>query len=240
MSNEEEIKLLEKKLKSLRQDLNKGLELTAEKDGLNVGVRNNNVKYSVRTNRSRFFYPDEWIKFFDNLKPSQKITFDILIQTGARINELINIKVGDIDFERNTIILRVTKVRAKLKEKNPKPRTINVSTQFLRRLKSYLKSKNILERNEEKIGLLSKPASHIALKKTLQKIGIKDWYMFSVHNIRKTHGNWLKALGIEGAEICSRLGHDYDTLIKSYSSPNIFNSNDKQKMRVIFGDLYLK
>jgi integrase len=200
-------------------------------------VKSDGKSYSVRSNRDRFFYPNEWIKFFDALKESQKMTFDILMNTGARINEVINIKVGDIDFERKTIILRVTKIKAKLGEKNPRPRTISISSQFARRLKSYINENDLL--NDDTLGLLSKPAAHICLKKTLQRIGITDWYMFSIHNIRKTHGNYLKALQVTSeSEICKRLGHDYNTFLKSYVSADIFSFKDRQDMRLILGDLY--
>ena len=199
-------------------------------------IRTDGMKYSVRANRDRFFYPNEWMKFFDDLKANQKMTFDILINTGARINEAIHIKVGDVDFVRNNIILRVTKVKAMKGEKNPRPRTISISPQFARRLKSYCKDKP----NDDYLGLLGAAGAHLALKRTLQRIQISDWYMFSLHNIRKTHGNWLKALGIDGAEICTRLGHDYNTFLKAYCSPDIFNYKDKQDMRLILGDLYNK
>lgn len=203
---------------------------------LKVITKKDGKKYSVRANRDRFFYPNEWMKFYDNLKTMQKMTFDMLINTGARINEVIHIKVGDIDFDRNNIILRVTKVKARKGEKNPRPRTISISSQFARKLKLYCKDKN----NEEYIHLLSAEGAHLAMKRTLERIGIKDWYMFSLHNIRKTHGNWLKALGIDGAEICTRLGHDYNTFLKAYGSPDIFTFKDKQDMRLILGDLYKK
>jgi integrase len=201
-------------------------------------MRKNGNPYTNRSNRDRFFYPNEWMKFFDALKKSQKLSFDMGINTGSRINELNHIKVGDIDFERNNIILRVTKIKAKKGEKNPRPRTISISTQFSRRLKKYVNDNNL--KNEDYLGLLSNPAAHICLKKTLKEVGIDDWYMFSIHNIRKTHGNWLKALGIDGAEICTRLGHDYNTFLKSYSSPDIFTFKDKQDMRLVLGDLYQK
>lgn len=197
-------------------------------------MRKNGLVYHNRTNRDRFFYPNEWFKFFDALKDSQKLTFDALINTGARINEVRNIKVGDIDFIRNTIILRVTKVKAKKGEKNPRPRTISISSQFSKKLKAYTKNLN----NNDYLKILSTPASNIAMKKTLRNVGIQDYYMFSIHNIRKTHGNWLKALGIDGAEICTRLGHDYNTFLRAYSSPDIFTFKDKQDMKLVLGDLY--
>ena len=214
------------------------MELKQTIDGMQEGIKKNGQKYSVRTNRDRFFYPSEWMKFYDNLSDNQKMTFDVLINTGARINEVDHIKAGDIDFVRDNIILRVTKVKAAKGEKNPRPRTISISAQFSRKLKGYVTNKKL--KNEDYLGLLSTPGAHLALKRTLKRIGIKDWYMFSVHNIRKTHGNYLKALGVDGAEICTRLGHSYDTFLKSYSSPDIFTFKDKEHMRLIIGNLYQK
>lgn len=241
MDYDEKINKLDEDLNSLspkteKKDTSLNLEPT-EKEGLKVGTQSNGRKYSVRDNRDRFFYPNEWNGFFAALKnDNQKITFEMLINTGARINEANHIKVGDIDFERNTIMLRVTKVKAKKGEKNPRPRTISISSQFIKRLKKYCKYKD----NDEYVLTLSKPALHICMKGTLKRIEIKDWYMFSLHNVRKTHGNYLKAMGIEALEICQRLGHDFDTFLKSYGSPDIFNADDLRQMRMILGDLYQK
>jgi len=207
-------------------------------DTVKETTRENGIVYSNRTNRDRFFYPEEWGKFFDKLKVNQRITFDTLINTGARINEARHIKVADIDFDRQSIILRVTKVKAKKGEKNPRPRTISISSQFAKRLKAHIKNKELT--NDDVLGVLSTPAANIAMKKTLQRVQIKDWYMFSIHNIRKTHGNWLKAFGIDGAEICLRLGHDYNTFVRSYGSPDIFSFKDMQDMKIILGDIYEK
>ena len=38
-----------------------------EHQELKVGVKKNGQKYSVRTNRKRFFYPNEWNNFYDNI-----------------------------------------------------------------------------------------------------------------------------------------------------------------------------
>lgn len=210
----------------------------SDKENLFEGVLKDGRKYSVRENRDRFFFPDEWMNFFDKLKTAQKMTFEILINTGARYNEAFNIKVGDCDLERGNIILRVTKIKAREGEKNPRPRTISISSQFNKKLSLYIRQRKL--KNDDYLGLLSRPAAHICLKKTLQRAGIKDWYMFGLHNCRKTHGNWLKALGIDSGEICIRLGHDYNTFLKHYASPNIFNYKDLQNMRLIIGDVYQK
>lgn len=208
----------------------------SELESLKKGVKSDGKAYSVRDNRDRYFFPEEWMKFFDGLKPKQQMTFEFLINTGARINEAIHVKVGDVDIPNKRLILRVTKVKAAKGERAPRPRQISISTQFARKLNKYIKDRDL--KDSDYLGLLSEPAGHIALKKTLQRVGIKDWYMFSIHNLRKTHGNWLKALGIEGAEICARLSHDYNTFLKAYASSDVFTFKDKQNIRMVLGDLY--
>ena len=207
---------------------------TQSRKDLNIITRKNGIPYSVRSNRDRFFYPDEWIKFYGSLKKSQKLTFDVMINTGARINEARHIKVGDIDTTNQRLILRVTKVKAKKKEKNPRPRTIPLSSQFTRRLKAYIKDKN----NDEYLRILSTPAANIALKNALQKALITDWYMFSIHNVRKTLETWLMALGVDSLKLTAHFGHDIRTAAHHYVSPDIFSASEKQKIRDIIGDLY--
>jgi hypothetical protein len=51
---------------------------------------------------------------------------------------------------------------------------------------------------------------------------------------------YLKALGIDIAEICTRLGHDYNTYIKHYGSADIFSEKDMRDIRELVGDLYIR
>ncbi len=217
------------------QDKKECLDLKdTEHQELKVGIKSNGQKYSVRTNRKRFFYPNEWNSFFNSLaSPKQKLSFDILVNTGCRYNEGFNIRKRDIDFERGTLTLKVTKIKAKKGQKFPEPRTFRLSSQFLERLKQYTKDKN----DDEKIGMLSAPALNIAMKKALIKAGIKDFYMFSLHNVRKTHGNWLNAHRFTIVDICKRLGHDYNTFLGSYASADIFRDEDRVEIKEILGDL---
>jgi integrase len=231
----EKIEELQGKIKSLRsKNKSAPLQLTRENENLRVGIRKDGRSYKVRDNRDRFFFPDEWMKFFDNLRKSQIKTFDCLVSTGARIKEIRNVRVGDIDFENKRIILRVTKVKSKKGEKNPRPRTIPISSQFAKRLKRYCIGKS----NEKYIGILSTPAANIAMKKSLKKSGIHDWYMFSIHNIRKTLENWLIALDVDSVKISRHMGHDIATALQHYISPDVFSWEEKSKIRAIVGDLY--
>ena len=183
--------------------------------------------YTVRNNRDRFFYPGEWGKFYDALKPMQKYTFNFLINTGARINEARHVEKFDVDLERKRIVLRVTKVKAKKKERAPRPRIIPISTQFAKFLKKNPEGK-----------ILSTPAANIAMKKALQRAGIKDWQMFSIHNIRKTLETWLMALDVDGLKITAHIGHSMVVAAGSYISADVFSWEEKSKIRMIIGDLY--
>lgn len=212
-----------------------------KQEGLLEGTRRDGKKYSVREHRLIYFMPDVWKKFYEALgSKKSKLTAEVLIQTGARINECRHIEERDIDYERNTIRLRVTKTKAKKGERKGKPRTIPINSKYIKRLKKHFLPKE----SNEKLGILSTPAFNIAMKKAMQEIKIPEWYMFSAHNIRKTHGNWLKIMGnlrlmeIDATEICLRLGHDYNTFLKDYGSSGVMDNKDVMLVKEILGDLY--
>jgi len=212
------------------------LTLSRVSEGLKVGTRKNGTPYSVRDDRSRYFFPEEWIKFLETIKTEKQGVYDALINTGARIEEILNVKPEDFDWERNNLTLRVTKIKARKNESVGKKRTFTISSQFARRMRAHIKYWDI--QPNEVLFPLTKQAISQMLKRNLQKAGFKDWQQFSLHNIRKTHGNWLKALNISSDEICYRLGHDHNTFIKHYGSANIFSQKDKLLMLKILGDVY--
>lgn len=214
----------------------KRLSLTRISEGLQQGIKTDGTKYSVRDDRSRYFFPEEWELFYNSLKESKKPIFDLLINTGARIDEALHVKPKDFDWERNNLTLRVTKMKAAKGERIGKPRTFTISSQLARRMRAYINKNNITD--DELLFKMTSQAVYRLLRRNLNKIGIKDWFQFSLHNIRKTHGNYLKAMGIDSGEICYRLGHDLNTFIKHYGSANIFDRKDKAGMIKILGDVY--
>ena len=213
----------------------KKLELKESgKEGLKTGKLSNGRNYSVRDNRKRYFFPNEWYDFMKTLTTDkQKITADMLINTGARITEAKSVLVKDIDFEKQTMTIRRTKIKSAKGETKPVPRTIKLSTDFTLRLIAYTKYSG-----KEEIGMLSNVQARTMIKRKCKEAGIKDYYNFSPHNFRKTHGNWLKALKVDGLEICQRLGHDMDTFNKNYGSSDVFSKEEKIEIRKIVGDLY--
>lgn len=216
--------------------ISKGLSLTPISDGLRIGTKKNGVKYSVRTDRSSYFFPDRWELFFNTINSKKQDIFDVLINTGARIDEALNIKPEDFDWERNHLTLKVTKTKAKKGESIGKRRSFVISSQFARRMRKYINENKIQQ--GQVLFPISKQAVSQMFKRGLKKAEFKDWHMFSLHNIRKTHGNWLNALDVKATEICMRLGHDMNTYLKHYGSANLFDRKDKLLMIKILGDVY--
>ncbi len=204
--------------------------------GLKEGIKSDGKKYSVRDNRDRYFFPEEWIKFFNEIKKEKQPIFDVLINTGARITEALNVKPEHFDFDRKTLTLYVTKIKARKKERVGRPRTFKISIEFTRRMRKYIREAKIKE--GELMFKVTKEAVWRMMRRKLVKAEIKDDWNFGLHNIRKTHGNYLKALDIPAEEICLRLGHDYNTYLKHYGSATIFDRRDKVLMIKILGDLY--
>lgn len=181
----------------------------------------------LKLNKKRFLYPNEFEKMMDFCNSQQKFTFKCLINTGARINEIRNVEKRDLDEERNNILLRMTKVRARKGEKSPSPRIIAVSSQFFKYLKKEMSKQKILSTN----------ASDVSIKKALIKSRVTNPQEISVHNLRKTFGTWMLALGVDGFKLAQHLGHTPNELARDYATNDVFNSKDKVIMRDILGDL---
>jgi len=199
-------------------------------------TRSNGRTYTLKDNKDRFFYPDELEKYEDKLKTKQKHSSKILLQTGARINEVRNVKISDIDFVNKRIVLRVTKTKAKKGEKRGRIRTIPISTQFSRYLKKYCNNNKLTD--DDYIGVISTPAMNIAMKKAARLAGLKNPEDFSPHNLRKTLETWLMSLGVQDSALLAHFGHDIKTAASHYVSPDVFSWNEKKQIRAIIGDLY--
>ena len=193
-------------------------------------------KYHIKANKKVFLYPDEWKRFYSMLSHKQQAYFKIVMNTGGRINEIQHLTPNDLNYGRKQLTFRVTKIKAKKKETRSEPRTILISSEFNSWLDRYIKSEKI--KKNESIVKRSKTGIAKIIKNKLKEIRPKDYEDFSSHNFRKTHGNWLLAIRVPGTEVAMRLGHDMNTLLKHYSSPTLFNVEDKIRIIDELGDLY--
>jgi len=223
----------------------KRLSLTAVegKDGLFEGIKSDGKKYTVRADRHRYFKPDEWIIFLEQVRSENRILFETLLQTGGRIDEVLHLKPKDFIWDELSVRLRVTKSKAKKGESKVlggQQRSFGVSSQYIRRLRKCIRENNILD--DDLIFPISKQGVSQMFKRCLKRAGLNEWE-FSLHNIRKTTGMWLKTVQRRGddldvSEICMRLGHDHNTFLKHYGSPSIFTDQQRDKIVDILGDMY--
>lgn len=218
------------------------------------------VEYSVRTDRRRYFFPDEWLRFISTFKnKTHKFFFITCLHTGGRAMEVLNLRHQDIDIERGTVNFTLVKQRTAKKNyaSTGKTRGFFVASEFIKEYKSFVRGKTI--KPEEYIFLNNSklPANYSSLinserkkfyysvfvgygklfKRKLQKAKITDWFNFSLHNIRKTYGMWMRTYNKDFGELCYRMGHDMDTYIAHYGSSLIFTDDERRKISNIMGDV---
>jgi len=231
----------------------------SSKEGVSIGITSKGKKYSVRNDRRRYFFPDEWNNFINTIKNKEhKFFFITLLHTGGRIMEVLNLRHEDIDLEREVIIFKIVKQRKAKRNFHAtgKNRNFFVASNFLKEYKSFIRNKNInpkdfifldnsklpedydnLNNQERKKYYFSKFISYSQLlKRKLKKAGIKDWYNFSPHNLRKTYGMWMRTFNLEMSELCYRMGHDMDTYIAHYGSSLIFTEKLNKNTKTIIKD----
>ena len=75
------------------------------KDGLFEGIKSDGKRYTVRADRHRYFRPNEWLRFLSCIKEDRIILFETLLQTGGRIEEILNLKPKDFIWEENSVRL---------------------------------------------------------------------------------------------------------------------------------------
>jgi len=197
---------------------------------------NKNNKFQIKSDKKRFFFPDEWNSLMKQMKEDNRIFFELMFNTGARFDEAQHLRPIDFDFDRNNVRLWKTKTRAKKGEKVGSPRTISLSSSFSNKIRKYCSK----IKPDQYIYTNSIQGANQLIKRMGQKAQIKNPEDFSTHNIRKTHGMYLKALGIDMGEICTRLGHDANTYISHYGSADIFTDKDMRQIKELLGDLYMR
>lgn len=229
-------------------------------EGIGIGIKSNGINYSIRKDRRRYFFPQEWEDFIKQVKnPKHKFFFYTCLHTGGRIMEVLNLRYENIDIERGTIKFEVVKQRKAKKNFYAvgKSRNFFIASNFLKEYKSFTRGKKINKKDyifldnsklpkdydslsnvDKKIYYISKVVAYSQLlKRKLKNTEIKDYYNFSPHNIRKTYGMWMRTFNLELAELCYRMGHDMDTFLAHYGSSLIFQDSERRKIQKIMGEV---
>lgn len=152
----------------------------------------------------------------------------LLYSTMARVSELCNIRIRDIDFERGYIQLR---------GKGNKERIVPVDQKTLVISKEHLKNRIIYEsedyllvntRNQK----LSPRVVQTDIKTIKEKCGFADSKIITPHIFRHTGATHLRRSGMDISELQDILGH---------SSPNttrIYAKNDITKLKESYSQMH--
>lgn len=230
----------------------------SDKEGIKIGTNIKGIKVQLRQDLRRYFFPDEWLSFINQFKNKEhKFFYLTLLHTGGRIMEVLNLRYEDIDEERGTVRFNLVKLRNAKKSSTGKSRGFFVAENFIKEFKSFIRGRKINQKNylflnnsklpkdynqldneERRKYYVSKFVSYSTmLKRKLKKAGIKDYYNFSPHNIRKTYGMWMRTFNKDMMELCYRMGHDMDTYIAHYGSSLIFTDLERRKIEKIMGEV---
>ncbi|MDX1798296.1 MAG: tyrosine-type recombinase/integrase, partial [Candidatus Lokiarchaeia archaeon] len=168
-------------------------------------------------------------KLFNSRKSERYyLIIRLLYSTMARVSELCNIKIRDIDFERGYIRLR---------GKGNKERIIPVDQRTLQILEEYLKNRISYEsedyllvntRNQQ----LSPRVIQTDIKTIKEKCGFPDSKIITPHVFRHTGATHLRRSGMDISELQDILGH---------SSPNttrIYAKNDITKLKESYSQMH--
>ena len=147
----------------------------------------------------RVFTDEEINILWNNMEFEFVDTILIMIYTGLRINELLNLKVNDIDLENKKLFVTKSKTEAGI-------RTIPINNQILKLITDRMKNNSEYLITHKKKKVLYN-LFRVAFKNVLEKIGIND---HTIHDCRHTTATLLSNAGANPVSIANILGHtDY-------------------------------
>lgn len=229
-----------------------------ETPGIVVGIKSDGNKYTLRQNKMRYLFPDEWRRFEATFKNEKHLLlYYTLLFTGARIMEAIHLKPSSFNFDRETVNYTVVKQRKAKKQyyATKRGREFFVSPVYLKKVKRYIVKNKIdddqylfldnsklpinydsLENKEKKKYYETTKTGYSKMfKRKVIAAGIKNSHELALHNLRKTYGSVMRTFQMEIAEICYRLGNDPATFMDHYGSSLIFTRDEILEWQRIFG-----
>lgn len=129
-----------------------------------------------------------------------RVLFAVIYDCGLRIQEAINLKITDVDFDRKQVHIR--------QSKHKKDRYVPVSPLVLRGLTAYLVTSNPKEwlfngkvRGEQ----ISKEGIRHAFRSVIEKSAIQK--EVCIHTLRHSYATHLLEMGLDIVSVKNQLGH---------------------------------
>lgn len=130
----------------------------------------------------------------------QRVVLSLIYSAGLRGQEVINLKISDIDFERMTIHIRQSKYK--------KDRIVPLSFAMVKGLKKYLKAENPhiwLFNGKDASGKYSTRGLSWVMRENLKKTSITK--EVNLHSLRHSYATHLLEEGVDIVSVKNLLGH---------------------------------
>jgi len=195
----------------------------------------NSPKIKQEEHLPKFLTETEMVKFMEFLKLTTDLNYTIrkrlyliirlLYATMARVSELVNIKIGDIDFELGMVRLR---------GKGNKERIVPIDMETLQLIKNYLSDR--LKFNKEDPLLLNNFGKCLSvrtiqmdIKKAKEKFGFSESKKVTPHVFRHTGATHLRLEGMDISELQDILGHSNPNTTRIYARNDITKISQSYK-----------
>lgn len=142
----------------------------------------------------------------------------VLLNTGCRISEVLNLRIKDIDMEKESIQI--------LNSKGNKSRRVFLNKELKKQLVEYFEIIDTHDNNS-----LLFPISYVTWNAKLRSISNKLFpnKEFRSHTTRRTYASRLNENGVTTSDICSILGHESMSTTQKYIET--FEENRKNIMQ---------
>jgi len=175
------------------------------------------IKLSNKPQRTgRALDPEECRTLLASLDDHHRRIFYILLATGLRIGELLDLTVGDLDLQKRSLTVATSKTSSGKREIYLGDHDIAVMREHLRTLGE--------NRHDKAIWLFqSLQGKRLQYRNLVQRVlwpVIKEQKMtpFTLHDLRRTHATMLVAAGNDPKTVQERMGHvDIETTLTYYA-----------------------
>ena len=177
----------------------------------------------------KFIYPEEIERLFQSIDQSSVLgkrnylILEFLYGTGARVTELCDVKLRDINYFDNTVILH---------GKGKKDRIVPLHQRLVKELSDYVLTtrKDLLKSNESKYVFLNNKGVNITsrgIRMVVNKILLDsgESLKISPHTLRHTFATHLLNNGADLRTVQELLGHEH------LSSTQIYTKVSNEKLR---------
>jgi integrase/recombinase XerC len=187
----------------------------------------------------KFIYPEEIETLFDSINTSKplgkrdKLILELLYGTGVRVSELCNIKIKDIDFYQDLILIH---------GKGSKDRYVPIHKSLSKQLKDYILTTRteFLKRSqnqENDIVLLNFKGNSLTtrgVRLVIKRIidNSDETFSLSPHKLRHSFATHLLDNGADLRSVQELLGHS------SLSSTQIYTNVTKEKLKSSYMDAH--